>query len=106
MRSTWLLVSALSACTSEPRVTDGVLLMDDLPTPDGRIIFVSNRSGSAQIWIMDPGGTNPTQIGTIDPAVEITRVQMADTGLVAFRAGGDGIWLMEADGSNLRKLVT
>ena len=75
-------------------------------TPDGRIIFVSNRSGSAQIWIMDADGTNAAQIGQIHPAIEITRVQMASTGLIAFRAGGDGIWLMEADGSNLREVVT
>ena len=76
-------------------------------TPDGRIIFVSNRSGSPQIWIMAADGTNARQIGDlqIGPVLEITRVQMAKTGLIAFRNGGDGIWLMEEDGSNLRRLV-
>jgi Tol biopolymer transport system component len=74
-------------------------------TPDGRIIFVSNRSGSAQIWIMDADGANAAQIGQINPAIEITRVQMAETGLIAFRAGGDGVWLMQRDGSDLREVV-
>ena len=28
-------------------------------TPDGRIILVSNRGSSSQIWIMDADGSNP-----------------------------------------------
>jgi Tol biopolymer transport system component len=77
-------------------------------TPDGRILFVSNRSGATQLWIMDGDGANATQLGDLsplEPIVEITRVQMADTGLVAFRSGGDGVWLVERDGSNLREVV-
>ncbi len=32
-------------------------------TPDGRyIVFISNRSGSRQIWRMDAGGGNPVQL--------------------------------------------
>jgi Tol biopolymer transport system component len=81
-------------------------------TPDGQIIFVSNRSGSPQIWIMDEDGSNPQQIGnlnleesgqTIFPAFQ--RVQMARNGLIAFLHSGDGIWLMQKDGSGLRELV-
>src|SRR5438132_672095 len=44
--------------------------MGDSPswTPDGKIIFVSSRSGSRQIWMMDEDGGNPRQIGhTLNP---------------------------------------
>jgi Tol biopolymer transport system component len=35
-------------------------------TPDSKsILFVSNRTGSQQIWSMDPDGTNPKQLTTI-----------------------------------------
>jgi Tol biopolymer transport system component len=76
-------------------------------TPDGKIIFVSNRSGTRQIWTMEADGTAPAQIGDISllESTEITRVQMADSGLVAFKSTGDGIWLIESDGSGLRELV-
>jgi Tol biopolymer transport system component len=73
-------------------------------TPDGKIIFVSNRSGSPQIWIMDEDATNPKQIGNVQMS-PITRVQMAKNGLIAFLHSGDGIWLMQKDGSGLRQLV-
>jgi len=74
-------------------------------TPDGKIIFVSNRSGSPQIWIMDADGTNPKQIGNLNLNGHITRVQMAKNGLIAFLHTGDGIWLMQKDGSGLQELV-
>ncbi|MDO8518413.1 MAG: hypothetical protein Q7S26_03950, partial [bacterium] len=74
-------------------------------TPDGKIIFVSNRSGSTQIWIMDADGTNPKQIGNINLTGEISRVQMAKNGLIVFKGGG-GIWLMQKDGSGLKQLVS
>jgi TolB protein len=75
-------------------------------TPDGKIIFVSNRSGSPQIWIMDEDGSNPQQIGNLSLNGQIIRVQMAKNGLIAFLHSGDGIWLMQKDGSGLRELVT
>ena len=73
-------------------------------TPAGKIIFVSDRSGSPQVWIMDADGANPKQIGNVQMR-RITRVQMAKNGLIAFLQPGDGIWLMQKDGSGLRQLV-
>lgn len=79
-------------------------------TPDGRIIFVSNRSGSPQIWIMNADGSNAHQIGDITSVTtgqmgDIERVRLATNGLIAFMHKGDGIWLMQSDGSNLNELV-
>src|SRR5258708_11433363 len=35
-------------------------------TPDSkRIVFVSNRAGSSQIWMMNPDGTEPKQISSL-----------------------------------------
>jgi Tol biopolymer transport system component len=77
-------------------------------TPDGRIVFVSNRSGSPQIWIMDADGGNAAQLGSFASAAtdELARVQMADDGTIAFKRSGDGIYLMDRDGANLRAVVT
>src|SRR5260221_4577317 len=77
-------------------------------TPDGRIIFVSNRSGAPQIWIMDADGANAAQIGdlsSLGAITELGRVQQATTGLIAFKSTGDGIWLMDGDGAHLRQVV-
>jgi Tol biopolymer transport system component len=75
-------------------------------TPDGKIIFVSNRSGSRQIWLMDEDGGNPQQIGqmTSNPVMP----QEARNGLIAFMGGdqGDSILTMKKDGSGLQELVT
>src|SRR6266849_4995787 len=34
-------------------------------TPDGQIIFVSARSGSAQIWVINADGSGAIQIGNL-----------------------------------------
>ena len=47
-------------------------------TPDGsRIVFVSNRSGNYDVWIMDAGGIDPQNL-TDDPANDY------DVGVVQF----------------------
>lgn len=77
-------------------------------TPDGRIVFVSNRSGSPQIWIMDADGGNAARVGDFASAAgdELGRVQMADDGTIAFKRSGDGIYVMDRDGGNLREVVS
>lgn len=82
-------------------------------TPDGRILFASNRSGSQQIWIMDADGGNARQLTQVAANVLPVMPQLGRNGLVVF-AGGDeqtqpdgntGIWIMNEDGSALRKLT-
>jgi Tol biopolymer transport system component len=72
-------------------------------TPDGRIIFVSDRSGSPQIWIMDADGRKPRQIGSLHQS-PVHSPQQALNGLIVFEMAG-GVWAMQPDGSGLRQIV-
>jgi hypothetical protein len=84
-------------------------------TPDGKVIFVSRRGGSQQIWVMDEDGSNARQIGGLPPSMLPVMPQMGRNGLVVFmgadadtKAGPDtnvGIWIMQEDGSGLQELT-
>ncbi len=88
-------------------------------TPDGKIIFVSSRSGSPQIWIMDEDGQNAHQIGNIGSiGGPIGTPQLGKNGLVVFAdvegsptehqdnpGPNNGTWIMNEDGSGLRLLL-
>jgi Tol biopolymer transport system component len=82
-------------------------------TPDGRVIFISKRSGSQQIWIMDEGGGGARQIGNLSPSIQPLMPQMAKNGLIVFMGsdpetepdGNVGIWKMQSDGSGLAELT-
>jgi WD40-like Beta Propeller Repeat len=75
-------------------------------TPDGHIIFVSNRSGSSQIWIMNDDGSDAVQIShlTLPSVFPIAQPQMARSGLIIFSAG-NSIYKMQRDGSGLRPII-
>ena len=85
-----------------------------IPTPQGgggKIAFVSNRSedGFFQIYLMDPDGSNLTQL-TFDKEHKSTPMWSPDGRQLLYAAdGGDGpygtrlhqdIWVIDADGSN------
>lgn len=72
-----------------------------------RLAWVSDRSGSPQIWAMDADGSNPVQLTT--EGENVAPAWSADGKTLAFaskRTEHSGIWVMESDGSNRRQLTT
>jgi uncharacterized repeat protein (TIGR01451 family) len=74
----------------------------------GKIVFLSNRDGNREIYVMNADGTNQTRL-TNDPADEQNPAWSPDGSRVAFesnRSGNDDIWVMNADGSDPIQLTT
>jgi len=77
-------------------------------TPDGRIVYVSNESGGADIWLTDPDGNNRKQL-TANKAVNVSPVVTADGRYIVFvlwQEGKKNIWRMNLDGSNPVQLTS
>jgi Tol biopolymer transport system component len=74
-------------------------------SPDGtKIAFVSHRSGSNQIWVMDADGSNPIQL-TSDRRDKFQLPDWSPDGTrIAYEAGGD-IFVMNADGTGRTRLT-
>jgi len=72
-------------------------------SPDGkRIVFVSDRSGANDIWVMNSDGKDLIQL-TNDPYQDIYPFFSPDGTKIAFtsgRSGGQSIWIMNSEGSN------
>ena len=75
----------------------------------GKIAFASNRSGSWDIWTMNPDGSNPMNL-TRDAAIDL-HAAWSPSGeqilFVSFREEGkeSSLYLMDADGNNIRKVL-
>ena len=77
-------------------------------TPDGRIVFVSNEGGNADIWVADPDGSNRKQL-TSNGANNFAPVVSADGRYIVFMWARDGrrnLWRMNLDGSNPVRLTS
>ena len=77
-------------------------------TPDGKIVFVSNEGGVADIWLADPDGSNRKQL-TANGAVNVTPLVTKDGRYVVFtsiRQNQRNIWRMNVDGSNPVRLTS
>ena len=85
---------------------------DTSPTwsPDGaRILFVSNRDGDDELFVMDRDGGNMRQL-TRNRRSDLTPRWSPDGRLIAFasdrgRTGEHEIWMMRTDGTRPRRLV-
>jgi serine/threonine protein kinase len=77
-------------------------------TPDGRIVFVSNESGTLDLWIMNADGSNRRQL-TAHAGVNGSPIVSQDGRFIVFnssRAGTQNIWRMNIDGSNFKRLTS
>ncbi|HEY7544771.1 MAG TPA: DUF5050 domain-containing protein, partial [Blastocatellia bacterium] len=78
--------------------------------PDGRIIYHSNASSRADIWIMNADGTGQRQL-TSDSGVNALPSVSPDGRYIVFcsNRGGDEnvfhVWRMDIDGGNQKKLT-
>ncbi|HJP94465.1 MAG TPA: protein kinase [Pyrinomonadaceae bacterium] len=76
--------------------------------PDGRIVYVSNESGAADIWIADRDGNNRKQL-TANNALNFAPVVSADGRFVVFvsvQNNRRNLWRMNLDGSNPVRLTS
>lgn len=76
-------------------------------TPDGKIVYVSNASGSLDLYSIDAGGGNPSQL-TTDSGFEGMPSVSPDGRYVVFasdRAGKIQLWRMDIDGGNAKQLT-
>ena len=76
--------------------------------PDGRIVFVSNEGGSADIWIANTDGSNRKQL-TANDSTNVSPMVTADGRYVVW-VSWDGnkrnVWRMNLDGSNPVRLTS
>jgi len=76
-------------------------------TPEGRIVFVSNRTGQYEIWSMNADGSDPRQLTMRSPGPNYAPRPTPD-GRIAFassRTGRSHIWRMDGDGRNVVQLT-
>jgi len=114
MRSILALVVALAlvGCSSEALVgPDGPLARGGPLAPasaEGKIAFASSPSGNLDIWLMDPDGSNATNV-TSHAATDYLPSLSPDGTKIAFASDRDGnleVYLMDADGANPVRLTT
>lgn len=76
-------------------------------TKNGRIVYGSNASGNADIWIMDQDGKNQKQLST-NPDKDMTPVVSPDNRYIVyvnFQGRNAHIMRMDLDGNNLKQLT-
>lgn len=78
-------------------------------SPDGsKIVFVSDRSGSNEIWLSNSDGSSSTQLTSFGAQDTGTPRWSPDGKRIVFdslKAGNDGVYVMNTDGSDVRRLV-
>ncbi|MCP9495272.1 MAG: SBBP repeat-containing protein [Pyrinomonadaceae bacterium MAG19_C2-C3] len=109
----------IDVSNSTARVTATVISPDRSPRENGKIAFVSRRSGDEYIHVMNPDGTGQTRL--INPngtgptpqfpsgRRESEPVWSPDSTRLAFVRGTDGtseIFIVNSDGTGLRQLTT
>ena len=82
---------------------------NNVAPPDGDLLFVSNRSGQWEIWVMEADGSAAQQITRSSSDVNYSPGWSPDGSQIVFEARRNGNWdifVMNADGTNVRQLTT
>ncbi len=108
--------TALPATEDIPSITQtyvSALAEEEEPTQETtdevcQIVFLSTRSGYANLWLMEPDGSNQTQL-SFNQYGDINVAWSPDGSQLTFNSGRDGdneIFIMNAEGTNIRQLTT
>lgn len=77
-------------------------------TPDGKIIFRSDKDGISNLWIMDADGNNRKQL-TTNAQVDTRGLCISPDGkhlvFASWRSGKSNLWRVDTDGGNLAQLT-
>jgi len=100
--------TALAQPSVETRLTS-VRNMYPHPSPDGeRVVYQSDCTGVAQIWVIDGDGSNPRQL-TVEPMGAETPKWSPDGTRILYASylgeGNNDVFVMDADGSGKRQLT-
>lgn len=85
----------------------GIASHDIYTVPSEKILFVSNRDGNAEIYMMNPDGSNKMNL-TNHPSHDYDPDWSPNGNRIVFVSKRDGtsdIYTMNSDGSNLRRLT-
>jgi TolB protein len=76
-------------------------------TPDNRIVYVSDLTGEAEIWVMDADGSNAKPL-TNDKIFKTTPVVSPDGRYIVYTSntGGGQLYRIDINGGNPKLLVT
>jgi WD40 repeat protein len=103
----WVMKADGTSATQITQEHDGAMALSPSWSPDGtHIVFVSNRSGTPQIYEMDARGDAVTQLTTADgfhagPEYSPDGTRIAFAGDV----GGPGLFTMAVDGRGVERLT-
>ncbi len=76
-------------------------------SPDGkRITFMSNRSGSCEIWVCDRDGTHAAQLTALGGARAFGPKWAPDGRSIAFTASRAGVYIVSANGGPARPMTS
>jgi Tol biopolymer transport system component len=76
-------------------------------TPDNKLVYMSNASGSHDLYLMDPNGGNPKQLTANSRGNVFPSVSLAGRYIVfeSTRTGVPHIWRMDINGENPKQLT-